>query len=110
MNPYYEPEDLGFEMLTIDNDTTTSYEFDYTCFWKAPGGEVYSAHDSGCSCPTPFENYEGSTISSVVSTLERIGSLAQAESIYREHAAGEWDKPDTSWRDVETKLREWGLK
>jgi hypothetical protein len=81
INPYYNPEKLDLEMSSY-NDPNLSYEFNTLCFWATKNGQIYSASDSGCSCPTPFENYEGYTQKEVLQKLERVGSLWQAESIF----------------------------
>lgn len=33
-----------------------SYEFNTFVVWKHKSGKIYCACDSGCSCPTPFED------------------------------------------------------
>ncbi len=56
-NPYYNPENLGLEIVEQLNPNM-SYEFDMVVVWKAiESGNLYWAADSGCSCPTPFEDY-----------------------------------------------------
>jgi hypothetical protein len=57
-NIYYSPED--FKLKTVDViDFGESYEFDMIVVWRTVEGPVkfYWAQDSGCSCPTPFENH-----------------------------------------------------
>jgi hypothetical protein len=56
-NPYYNPKNMDLEI--IDSiDCAGSYEFDILVVWKhLSTGVFYWAHDSGCSCPTPFEGY-----------------------------------------------------
>jgi hypothetical protein len=87
MNPYYNPESLDLEMLAFD-EPGLSYEFNTLCFWATKNGRVYSAEDSGCSCPTPFEDYEGETQDEVLQKLSRVGSIAQAEAEF-----DNWNKP-----------------
>jgi hypothetical protein len=81
INPYYHPEDLELELLSFD-EPSMCYEYNTLCFWATKNGLIYSASDSGCSCPTPFEYYEGETQKDVVQKLERIGSLDQALQIF----------------------------
>ena len=45
-------------------------------------GQFYTASDSGCSCPTPFEDYAGETWKDVRPLLERVENLNQALSIF----------------------------
>jgi hypothetical protein len=56
-NPYYNPEPLG--LVIVDTlEAGECYEFDTLVVWRhVDSGRLYWAHDSGCSCPTPFENY-----------------------------------------------------
>lgn len=55
-NPYYNPEDCGLELLD-SVDTAGSYEFDIFAIWKElDDNTIWWDSDSGCSCPTPFEN------------------------------------------------------
>lgn len=75
-NYYYSPESHGLDMISFE-DADLSYEFDILAFWATKDGVVYSASDSGCSCPTPFEDYTS------LESLERVGSPEQAESIFK---------------------------
>lgn len=52
---YYHPEEHGLELL-ISVDTAGDWEFDITAIFQDPEtGKTYWGHDSGCSCPYPFE-------------------------------------------------------
>jgi hypothetical protein len=64
-NPYYSPEKSGLEILdTVDQSRV--YEFDIFCVWRnLATGELYWDTDSGCSCPTPFDDVELSGPSTV---------------------------------------------
>lgn len=56
-NPYYSPESWGLEIFD-DIDTAGSYEFDQFVIWRKPEDNTFWwGTDSGCSCPTPFEDY-----------------------------------------------------
>ena len=79
-NPHYDFDKLGWEMIELEQPDM-SYKFNYLCFWKTPGGLVLSASDSGCSCPSPFEDYCGDTAIAIEQKLERVGSVEQAKSI-----------------------------
>ncbi len=81
INPYYNPDKVNLETLSFDQPNL-SYEYNTLCFWITGNGEVYSASDSGCSCPTPFENYSGENQKEILQQLERVGSLEQAEQIF----------------------------
>lgn len=54
---YCEPEKYGLETIG-EIDVGASYEFDIA--WvsrEKTTGHVWVAFDSGCSCPTPFEDH-----------------------------------------------------
>jgi hypothetical protein len=58
-NPYYNPEKFGLEIVAQVDYCSGSYEFDQRIIWKhKETGKLYTARDSGCSCPTPFEDYK----------------------------------------------------
>lgn len=46
----------GFTVVA-DENVAGSYEFDRVLVVKAPDGTIWGAHDSGCSCPSPFEDH-----------------------------------------------------
>lgn len=55
-NPYYSPELCGLELF-YSIDTADSYEFDIFAIWKKlDDGTLWYDTDSGCSCPSPFDN------------------------------------------------------
>lgn len=55
-NPYYNPEDCGLKIFE-SIDTAGSYEFDIFCIWeKLDDNSLWWDTDSGCSCPSPFDN------------------------------------------------------
>lgn len=53
-NVYYSPEDFGL-VIVAEIDSGGSYEFDQVVVWRDRAGDLWGAHDCGCSCPTPFE-------------------------------------------------------
>lgn len=81
MNPYYEPEKMALQMVAFD-EQDMCYAFNTLCFWATDDGKVYTAKDSGCSCPTPFEDHDHSTRDEVLQSLERVGSVDQALATY----------------------------
>lgn len=55
-NIYSSPEKYGFSTFG-EIDFAGSYEFDITAVLRAEAtGAFFYLSDSGCSCPTPFEN------------------------------------------------------
>lgn len=58
MNPYYDaPEDTGLTIVAWIEYSDMDYVFDTRVVWRHTDGKLYTARDSGCSCPTPFEDY-----------------------------------------------------
>lgn len=58
-NPYYNPEACGLKIIRID-ERDVSYSFDIVMLWEdLKTGKWYWAHDAGCSCPSPFEDFLG---------------------------------------------------
>src|SRR6476469_4897948 len=56
-NIYYNPERFGLEIVGTIDWAEPDYSFDFTAVWKKSRGEYYLASDSGCSCPSPFEDF-----------------------------------------------------
>jgi hypothetical protein len=55
---YGQPEKFGLEIVGDISWDDEPYQFDFTVVWKDPKtGEMFYARDSGCSCPSPFEEY-----------------------------------------------------
>lgn len=51
------PEQFGFERIGEVDWEDESYSFDFTVILRdLDTGAFYTADDSGCSCPSPFEN------------------------------------------------------
>lgn len=57
-NIYYNPEHFGLEIVAQIEYSSGCYEFDTRVVWKQKSSrKCFTARDSGCSCPTPFEDY-----------------------------------------------------
>src|SRR3990167_911861 len=62
-NVYYDPESFGLEIVAELEYSSGSYEFDTRVVWKdKKHKEFFTMRDSGCSCPTPFEDYNLSNL------------------------------------------------
>lgn len=56
-NLYYNPTDYGLTILA-QVDLGYGYDYDlYVVFQDTRTGQLYTAHDSGCSCPSPFDGF-----------------------------------------------------
>lgn len=56
MSVYYSPEQFGLTVVA-ELSKEPDYDFDMIVVWRHEDGTIYWAHDSGCSCPSPFEDY-----------------------------------------------------
>lgn len=54
---YYQPDSFGLEIVAEVEWSPPCYDFDLTVIWVDGNDTYYWASDSGCSCPTPFEDY-----------------------------------------------------
>ena len=57
-NIYYNPEDHGLTIVA-SVDAGGDYDYDTLLVFEDADGNLYWADDAGCSCPVPFEDYEG---------------------------------------------------
>lgn len=58
-NLYYNPEEFGLEIVDELEDPQADYSFNKIVVWKhKETKKLFWASDSGCSCPSPFENYQ----------------------------------------------------
>lgn len=53
---YFQPEKYGLTPLGDIDPYDEPYEFNMVAFWQNEAGDVLWACDSGCSCPSPFED------------------------------------------------------
>lgn len=87
-NPYYQPEACGLEVLASVPEEDADYSFSDIVLWKdIATGDIYMGHDSGCSCPVPFENFHNLKDFTLVTSEEQlhqyIRSFTTVESEYR---------------------------
>jgi hypothetical protein len=55
---YYDPEQYGLTTVGEISFDDGSWQFDMGVVWWHPERHVFFyAEDSGCSCPSPFEDY-----------------------------------------------------
>jgi hypothetical protein len=55
---YYQPEKFDLAPVGEVEMSEPDYSFDIVAVWRhTPTGDLYWARDSGCSCPSPFEDY-----------------------------------------------------
>lgn len=55
---YYNPEQFDLKVVAEIDLSDGDYQFDLRVVWRhLPTGRLLTARDSGCSCPSPFEDY-----------------------------------------------------
>lgn len=53
----YQPENYGYRQIGQVDWSDGCYQFAYTTVWQhEASGAFYMADDSGCSCPSPYED------------------------------------------------------
>lgn len=78
-NPSYNPESLGLDTIAEVDYSDGNYVYDTRIVWKSyHDGLFYTARDSGCSCPTPFENYN------TIESLDRLDFATLEEEVRHE--------------------------
>lgn len=55
-NIYYNPEKFGLRIIG-EIEKEPEYDFDMLVVWQHNDGRLFYGQDSGCSCPSPFEDY-----------------------------------------------------
>lgn len=71
-NIYYDPEKFGLKIFEHIEDDHASYSFDDFVIWeRLEDGKLFYGTDSGCSCPSPFED-QGLSDLTPVTTLEQL--------------------------------------
>lgn len=70
---YYAPEKCRLQTIGEIDWSSGSYEFDLTVVWRREDGFFVYGEDSGCSCPSPFENQDVDDLT----VLPSVGGLEQ---------------------------------
>lgn len=92
-NIYYTPEAFGLTIVAMV-EREPNYDFDMVVVWKDQDGNAYWGQDSGCSCPSPFEDYHtvdslerlnGQTMRNLESAVDSLSvSVAEKDSFFRQ--------------------------
>jgi len=65
--PALQPGGAWPQPRAFGDFTSHDYSFDYRAIWvHEDSGIIYAAYSSGCSCPTPFEEFRSLDDLSVV--------------------------------------------
>ena len=95
-DPYYQPEKFDLEKVGEIDMYEPNYDFDIIAVWRhIETNEVYWARDSGCSCPSPFEDYH---------SLDDLTKLVSANFDEFEREVKTCYRPDDA-RDLLRKVR-----
>lgn len=82
------PEKHGLTVVAEADLSEPNYSFDRIAVWADAEG-FYLATDSGCSCPSPFENYEGKA--DLTGPLSAEQAIEEAESLRSGDSHGVYD-------------------
>lgn len=70
-NVYDSPDHYGLELVGDAQWGEANYDFAMTAVWRHKmTGQLYWADDAGCSCPSPFEDFQ---------TVEQLESATKHE-------------------------------
>lgn len=81
---YYQPEAFGLELVGEISWHEPCYDFDLTAVWKKSRGEYYLASDSGCSCPSPFEDF--TSVESLEGPMNKDSLKSRLDQLVKENA------------------------
>jgi hypothetical protein len=80
---YYQPEKFDLTPVAELEFSDGFYQFDLRVVWSHPELGLLTARDSGCSCPSPFEEYTD------LSHLSQV-DYAALETEITEHRASDY--------------------
>lgn len=86
MGMYYGDMPEGVTFIGDIEWDNEAYQFDMTGIWKTKRGEYWIGDDSGCSCPSPFENVHG--IDDLDGPYNKAGLRSALESRIKEGSHG----------------------
>ena len=91
-DPYYQPEKFGLTPIG-ELDASESYEFNIVAVWQHTDGRFFVGSDSGCSCPSPFEDFTS------LDDLTELTSVSQLADLLEWHL-----RVDSPYRAAATRL------
>lgn len=95
MNLYYDPQDYSLEPVGEIDWSDGNYVFNLTVVWRRTSdGRLVYGEDSGCSCPSPFED-QG------VEDLKPITSVSEFQDLLDKRAE------DSPYRDMDVPASEY---
>lgn len=91
---YSNPQNFGLVYLFEIQWGEPEYSFDITAVWKSSDDVFYIASDSGCRCPSPFENFGG---------IEDLGPALTLQEAYSTMAEQFVEYMTSDWRSTADK-------
>lgn len=79
-NPYYNPENLGLQLEAEYDLYGEAYEFSLVIVLRDQDGTLWGAFDSGCSCPTPFEDHTFPTDFTMIRTADDVDGIIRSNA------------------------------
>lgn len=78
-NVHSSPTSCGFDLVASLEDVEP-YQFDITLLLRDhASGRFYVVHDSGCSCPSPFEDVTDMSDLTLVRTEQEVGDFIKSK-------------------------------
>jgi hypothetical protein len=100
-NPYYSPEKCGLKLVGSLEDPNADYSFStVVLFKKNEDDSFWIVADSGCSCPSPFEDITS------LSDMQRVHTWEEAEKFIASWGT-RYDQADV--HALKNEAREMGL-
>ncbi len=93
-NLYYNPEKYGLRVVAQIDYSDGSYQFDYRVVWADKDGALWTARDSGCSCPSPFES------------TDELDRLFDWDTLQKEYDDDDRKSNVSDWRGFEAAVKE----
>lgn len=95
---YYQPENFGLTQVAQIEWAEPDYSFNMGVVWKDADGQLFYGEDSGCSCPSPFEDFTS------LESLEKL-TFPELEAKLKERAETEYIYEGSSYALSRDELR-----
>ena len=85
-NIYDDADKFGLELFEEINDDHADYTFDDFVIWKRlTDGALLYGTDSGCSCPSPFEEQTAASLTKITSIEQLELAIEEYRKNYNEY-------------------------
>lgn len=89
-NPYYNPEEFGLTIITDFETEEPCWSFSTVVVWRDEDNHYWLGYDSGCSCPSPFEDFTRESLDGPYNFHEAIREMEKhVENSYDKDYANE---------------------